>query len=544
MKIPLINKTLPPFTSLLPFIVGLLCTGLFLICSLMLITPHLEPKQNRPNGNVTAVSANGLMGIREVLDASGAKTRLNRIDNGPRGPLADLVIINLDTDFAVYSKFNEEQSPKSPSSESDLSAQSSTPNTPETAQDPEAEDNARLKKEYEAARLYGEANSTSYVPNEKDFRPNEVDDYSRYYKTPNPEKSNQILYEPLGKAVLITAPKWETFKPTPKNARWATDPNIQNERDVFSQLTLLSPVRAKQIKGEVPETYSISYKKVPYIMTRGPQSPNKAQSYALTPAAGQSIITKGYSSGKITALQSISGPNLTPLLLGPNGEVLLSKVNPMPGDKPFKAPVYLLSDPDLINNQALSDPERVAGALSLIKAITADAKTPDIVFDITFNDFAYEQDIMHYISRPPFLGVPLAFLILGLVVVWAAFARFGPAFNPKTDIPHGRGVTILADNAARLMAKVGREPKLGPAYAQIVRDQVLRNLGYGVKTVRSPDELAELLSEKFATPDRYSKLFSDAQTLNGPSALLSWAQRLHNWKQAIIRPATAKKTET
>ncbi len=519
MRLPFVKKGLPPASRLLPVIVGVLIAGLFLMVGLVLITPHLEPAGRGQAANITGYSAQGFKGLRDVLEASNYKTTLSRQETGPQ-KVSDLVIVTLDGDSALFNDDPEYYEPQPVPEEHSASSTSSASASSQTS----AQMQEKLKQaqaEASASQAAQEASSTSY---EAKAEAKKADDY---WPTPSAEKAERLVYKPIGKVVLVVAPKWSA-SPMPSHPRWDINPHFQAPNRVFSQLTLLSPVHKKTVQEDGETRYKITYQRLNYALGRAPLG--RYKSYALTPAAGQTTLTKAYTSGRIRGLQSLNGPNLTPLLLGPDGEVLLSRVNPMPGEKPFKSPVYLLSEPDLMDNQMLADPERVAGALSIIEAIAPGART--VAFDVTFNNLAYEQNLMHHVARAPFIGVPLCLLVLALAMLWSAYSRFGPAHDPSTDTPHGRGVTVLADNAARLIAKAGREPKLAPAYAQLVRDQALKALGLGRHSA-GPDELAERLSEKHNTPERYSALRAEADRISNPMQLLSWARRLHAWKHQI-----------
>lgn len=462
MKLPFINKTLalPPLNSLLPLVAGLLIVGAFLIAGLLLIVPNVDP-ETPPKGAVTAVSVNGFKGLREVMEARGQETRLNRKATGRREATDDLMIVTLDGDMGLY---------------------------------------------------------------------NPLPDESGNYDAPNPEKSRQILYAPLGKAVLVVAPKWQTPLADPRKPRWAAPGRIVTPAEIQSQLALLTPVSATTHEQDDETVQTLRYKDIDYDIV----SANRSAAYAISPAPGQDIVRTGFASGRITGLQSISGPNLTPLLVGPGGEVLLSKVNPTGDDKPFAAPVYLLSDPDLLNNHALAQPERLAAMLRVLEQLAGKPK-PSVVFDITFNDLASDSSLLHHISRPPFVGVPLALMALALALVWAAAARFGPPVDPIAEAPHGRGVRILADNAARLVAKAGRETKLMPTWAQNVRDQVLAHEGFTPNTLMSADEMADRLSERHNTDEFYGNLFTEATTVSSIGPALALARRLNHWKTQIIK---------
>ncbi|UDF04907.1 hypothetical protein [Asticcacaulis sp. AND118] len=541
MRLPFIKRNLPPVSHFLPLIVGVLIAGLFLMVGLVLITPHLEPAGRGQAANVTGYSAQGFKGLRDVLEAKGYRTTLSRQAAGPQAR-SDLVIVTLDSDAALFNTDPEYTEPQ-PVPEEGASSTSGVQASSVQASSVQASsvqasgatsvsssssfDSSAMAEKVKQAQAEASASRASQDASSTSVRADAPAKDEDYWPTPSAEKSERLLYKPVGKVVLVVAPKWAA-RPMPSHPRWDIDPNFQRPSQVFSQLTLLSPVQKQAMREDGETRYRITYQRLNYGLGRAPMA--KYKSYALVPAAGQSTITKAYTSGRIRGLQSLTGPNLTPLLLGPDGEVLLSRVNPMPGEKPFSTPVYLLSEPDLMDNQMLADAERVAGALSIIEAIAPGAKS--VAFDITFNDLAYEQDLLHHVARAPFIGVPLALLVLALAMLWSACSRFGPAHDPSTDTPHGRGVTVLADNAARLIAKAGREPKLAPAYAQLVRDQALKALGLNRHSA-APDDLAERLSEKHNTPERYSTLRAEADRISNPMQLLTWARRLHAWKHQI-----------
>ncbi|WP_140986255.1 hypothetical protein [Asticcacaulis tiandongensis] len=496
MKRPALKMPKVSFERMLPILSGGLIAGLFVIAGLILLSPNIEP-ETPPKGVVTSVAINGFQGLRKALEAEGYRTRLNRQEAGRRVKTDDLMIVTLDGDAVLYEQVVEGVTV------SPLSVR-------EEAQAP--------------------ASGQKDVTRGRDFWAKVLDD-EHYVSIPNHVKSHQILYEPLGRAVLVVAPKWTVSAPDPRKPRWAGQAAIIAGDGVQFQLGLLSPQHVTEGKNGAV-TYS--FNPHDWLLVRADHE--RGQSYAIKPAVGQDIVSTGFTSGKITGLQSISGSNLTPLLVGPNGEVLLSKVNPLADEEPFAAPVYLLSDPDLLNNSMFAHPERMAGMLKVIDQLTgAEPAKAKVVFDITFNDLAQDSDLMHHISRPPFVGVPLALMVLALGLVWVAAARFGPAHNPYSETPHGRGVRTLADNAARLVAKAGRETKLMPAYAQLVRDQVLKQAGFVPNALMTADEMADRLSERHGTDEFYGNLFAETDTVKGIGNMLVLAKKLRHWKSQITK---------
>ncbi len=275
----------------------------------------------------------------------------------------------------------------------------------------------------------------------------------------------------------------------------------------------------------------ITYDKVAYDIRRA----HSVGPLTLRPADGQGVFAAPLEVGRISDLQSIRAPNLVPVLLGPAGEPVISRLIVTGGRPQPKAPVYVVSDPDLLNNQILADPQKVASALNIVDKLSPVGKRhPSVVFNLTFNDMAFDRDLLHALSRPPFVAVPLSLLIFGLGLMWAAFARFGPPRLSTEGAALGRGVRILADNAARLMAVTMKEAKLGPAYAQMIRDEVLRARGHARAGLdESADDLADRIGRQSGAEDLYSDLKRKAATLMTVHQLIDLTQKLHAWKAHI-----------
>jgi hypothetical protein len=159
-----------------------------------------------------------------------------------------------------------------------------------------------------------------------------------------------------------------------------------------------------------------------------------------------------------------------------------------------------------------------------------------VIFNLTFNGISLDHDLVHAISRPPFIAVPLCLLIAGLGLMWASFSRFGPVLEAPAGAALGRGVRSLADNAARLLAVTLREVKLGPAYADLIRDQVLKDKGYRAGlSPESPDDLAERLGKAQKTTDSFIDLKARSGKVMTVHQLIDITLRLHAWKTEIQR---------
>ena len=527
-------KTKPDFgeraRSWLPQIAAFLCLSILAMATIALFDVNAEPK-SPASSKVTSVGAQGFAGLRRLLEAQGAVVRLNRFEDGSKDiDRGDLEIITLDDDGGVFSgdiDHGGDRVRKSSSASASASADSaSTSDSASASSSDTAEARRRLRR-----MMSGGGEDDGYA-------------------VPDTRRVDHVLYHPLGRAVLVVAPKWTIAAATGPQARWGMGADVLGADDVGNILAVLAPVTWKSIP--VPPTPAPPRVKVqggdddasdaptamldraPYVVTRA----TTPSDLVLSPAAGQGVESArqmtSLRTGRIEQLQSVTGPNLVPVLTGPHGEVLLSRVI-VTGNRPQTAvPVYLLSDPDLLDNQVLSDPARTVTALALIRTLTPKAAKPVYVFNLTFNALGFDHDLLHALSRPPYIAVPLSLLIAALGLMWAAFARFGPPRLEDLRPALGRGVRILADNAARLMAVTLKEARLGPAYAQLMRDQVLKIRGYRQIDAReSADDLADRISQIYKSTHTYSDLRAQAARVLTVHQLIDVALRLHGWKTEI-----------
>ncbi len=502
-------------SSWLPAVALFLCLALFAMAVLVLFNTAAEPESPQ-GGLVTSVSAQGFQGLKRLLAARGDHVDVNRFRDGPNVPHGDLEIVTFDIGGGGLLQTLQGLSDSSDAASEDESA---------AAQNPADTSQASSESSSSAAPTY-------------------VDDGF----VPYPEEANHLLYNPAGRVVLVVAPKWRA-NTYARNPRWASDPQLVEDGELRDMLGELSPeVEVPSIKdkdgNDAPPPpkpgqgvyfkgkTSVIYDDVPYDIEHTDTDP--PASFVLHRADGPGQIAVG----KIESLQSITGPNLTPVLYGPKGEVVLSRLNVTGGRKGTKVPVYLLSDPDVLDNAIMADPARVAAALQLIDSLTPAHKTPSasIIFNIGYTSLAFDHDLLHALSRPPYVAVPLSILILGLGLMWASFARFGSPRHVAAEPPLGRGVRILADNAARLMSLTIREARLAPAYATLVRDMVLKGRGYmQASPAQTLDDLADRIGSMCNTTHSFAVLKQEAAQVATVHQLIGLTLKLHAWKTEIER---------
>ncbi len=219
-------------------------------------------------------------------------------------------------------------------------------------------------------------------------------------------------------------------------------------------------------------------------------------------------------------------PGWLPALVDEQGRtVLAEKVD---------SPAYVLSDPDIFNNQGLAEPDNAKAALFLLHALPAGLGEQPVVFDVTLDGFARSRDILRLIFEPPFLAATLCVLGAALLMGLHAAVRFGAPRPPARALAFGK--RALAETSAALIRMGGRQPAMAPRYADLTRDWAARRLGVS----RDQDETAvaaalDRMGRQRTTEDPYSLLAADARRVRDEAALMRAAKRLYRWRLEMTR---------
>ncbi|TIQ54199.1 MAG: DUF4350 domain-containing protein, partial [Mesorhizobium sp.] len=126
---------------------------------------------------------------------------------------------------------------------------------------------------------------------------------------------------------------------------------------------------------------------------------------------------------------------------------------------------YVLTDPDLINNAALGDPDKAAAALDLI-ALLQPEKGP-VMFDLTLHGAGRKYDLAKLLVEPPFLALTLTILAAAALAFLHGLGRFGPPRAELRAIAFGK--RALVDTTAMLLRRAGRLEELEGRYAALMR---------------------------------------------------------------------------
>jgi hypothetical protein len=219
------------------------------------------------------------------------------------------------------------------------------------------------------------------------------------------------------------------------------------------------------------------------------------------------------------ALQTMSNPKLKPIITDGSGRMVLGQV----GDQPL----YVLADPDLINNHGMADERQAKAALAMLDFLNSTGAT-SVLFDVTANGLGRSRSPLRLAFDPPFLGVTLTIFVAMLLAGIQALVRFGSPRRTERAIAFGK--SALVDNSAALIRKAGREARLGPRYVDVIRERSAAL--FRLPATRSPELLDERL-ESLNPRRSFTALAAAAGQARSRDELLGAAISLHHWVEEV-----------
>ena len=166
--------------------------------------------------------------------------------------------------------------------------------------------------------------------------------------------------------------------------------------------------------------------------------------------------------------------------------------------------IYIVADPDLLNNFGLARLENARAGLGMIGLVTR-SRDQTIIFDATLHGFERSTNLMKILLSVPWIGATLVALAAMALIIWAAAVRFGAPERETRAIAAGK--RALADNSAGLIAMARRERRMAPGYLALSRRALVRELGLP-KTLSEAETTALLqrMGEQAGLETGYSSL--------------------------------------
>jgi len=239
--------------------------------------------------------------------------------------------------------------------------------------------------------------------------------------------------------------------------------------------------------------------------------------------SGSRLLSSLFGNARFEApdsLQTLSGKNLTPLLETESGDDVLVNV--------ADTDIYILSEPDLLNNQILSETERTRAALLLLEELNLN--DGPYRFELVANGFGGSRNLLTLAFDPPFLAFTLCLLAAALLAGFQALYRFGPALRQPRAIAFGK--RALVDNSAELLRLARREHLSSESYVSMTRDAAVAAIGNPRNLDGDAlDGWLDELSPKTMPP--FTALARGAYRAQNRHDIRNAARALYDWRKAV-----------
>ncbi|MDZ4372240.1 MAG: hypothetical protein U1C74_12555 [Phenylobacterium sp.] len=313
--------------------------------------------------------------------------------------------------------------------------------------------------------------------------------------TPEGQERAQALKPFEGAAVtLVVVPKW-TVAPDPVRQGAVRKVDVRRDGDHDSLLSA-------------------------YAKTSRIQAATGVTRPVLRGAGGPFDVGTVLPLGPIDRLQTLTGEGWAPALVTEQGGVVLAYSSK-------NRNVWLLAEPDLLNNQGLADLANARAGAAILSAASAGGARP-VLFDVTLNGLARGRGLGRLMLEPPWLAATLIGLAAVVLMGLHALARFGQPRRERRAFALGGGA--LVENSADLIRMARKEGEFAPAYAAVVRRMVTRASGGHAAQAHWLEDLAQ--RRGLASP---ADLDAEADGAKTRDDLLSVARKLHDWKGELTR---------
>jgi hypothetical protein len=304
--------------------------------------------------------------------------------------------------------------------------------------------------------------------------------------------------------VLIVLPKWIAV-PNFEKPGWVMQPFENDETSVERILKDIAPkAELKRASIASRPTLTVDWRETKSLKVNNTLRP-----------------------GEIQALQTITAPNITPVVKTSDGKTVFGVIR---GDDDVPD-VYILSEPDLLNTHGIGDKATAAVALDLLNSLRRSDEP--IVFDVTLNGFARSRSLIRLAFEPPLLAATLSFFLVAGLIAWRAATREGPITIKSRALAYGK--RILADNSAALIRLAGREHTMVPRYADFIRTLAAERIGVARDGSETTSAELDRIAAARGVSQPFSTLAAEAASAKDRASALTAARKLHAWIEEIIR---------
>jgi hypothetical protein len=342
-----------------------------------------------------------------------------------------------------------------------------------------------------------------YVERDRDGIDDDLNAFSTVVITPTFSTSGEQILDYFREGpTIIILPKWFS-QPDPNKRGWVNLAATIDQKETLDILPANMNKDALIVQAQGTRTYQLVYNNV---------------------ATGTS---KSFgNSASIRSLRVISGKNFEPVLIVPNVGAVIAKYK--------ESNVYVVSDPDLLNNAGIANLNQARMADAFFLDIMHEEDEGPLVFDLSLNGFQRKPNLGRLFVQPPLLGATLCMVLTAIMLALQAAVRFLPPREATRVVALGK--RALADNTAGLIRMGRREHRMGLPYANMIKRSVVKAVGAPatldpVAQTAMLDRVSELSNSHL----RLSVLMGEAGGVTNPSDLVKVASDLHRWKQETTR---------
>jgi len=191
--------------------------------------------------------------------------------------------------------------------------------------------------------------------------------------------------------------------------------------------------------------------------------------------------------------------------------------------------VYVLADPDVMNNHGLRKAENALFTINLIEKLRNGGP---VVIDEVIHGYAQQPSLLRTLFRFPLVLATMQVLICALLAIWAAMVRFGP--RKAAPPPIAPGKDFLIQNTAALL-------HYGGHHADALRRYLLQSIAAVRHALHAPalpaNQMTTWLERVRQTRGGTISLIDlerDAHTADTPQRTVEVADRVYRWRMEMI----------